>query len=220
MCVLSPGEHDFDTITIASGGSLLLQGDEVTKTRIKVNKIVIHPGGILAAENNGYHRTGPGVGAVTGAGGSYGGNGGKVSDTSLLYGDMLRPSDYGSGGYGATTSGGCGGGQVELIVADSLINDGTIDMSGVDGATSTQGGGSGGSIYIEAPYIQGYGSFLATGGSSSAGGGGGGRITFNTSQSMDATFGGVSLISGGQGAVQNGGAGEDITLCISYVVCR
>jgi len=210
-CVLQPGNHAFDTLTIQSGGKLLLKGDvdRTRKTTIQAQTIVIHPGGEIKAEANGYYTDGPGSGGSSGYGGSFGGKGGKVTESSYLYGDILHPLDYGSAGYGATSvSGGLGGSQIEIRVSDVLQNDGLIDVSGKGGVSSTQGGGSGGSIYVEAGSVRGFGQFLAKGGTSKVGGGGGGRVAFSTLDNIDETFNGLISVNGGHGDGQSGGSGE------------
>lgn len=81
------------------------------------------------------------------AGGSYGGYGGMSSSTNPgePYGSLFTPLSLGSGG-----SHGAGGGHITLEVGTSLHVDGTISVAGADVTSGTGGGGSGGSILIEA----------------------------------------------------------------------
>ncbi|ETO33141.1 hypothetical protein RFI_03964 [Reticulomyxa filosa] len=89
---------------------------------------------------------GPGHGKLgTGAGyGSQGANkqGGKI------YGDetLLKEIHFGSGGGVPMvgTGGGSGGGIIELVIAQHLVNNGIIQCNGLDGNDYPTGGGSGG----------------------------------------------------------------------------
>ena len=64
-----------------------------------------------------------------------------MQTVGAMYGSTFEPVLPGSGGYG-----GAGGAALRLD-AQTLILDGTINM---DGATSTQGAGAGGSVDIRA----------------------------------------------------------------------
>lgn len=101
---------------------------------------------------------------LDGAGGGHGGRGAAcLTDTSKLredvwggdaysWSDLKIPWDYGSRG-GTTNSevdyGGGGGGRVMLLISKLLEVNGYVLADGGDGYTKG-GGGSGGSIYIEA----------------------------------------------------------------------
>ncbi len=142
---------------------------------------------------------GPGVGSGAshsgGSGASHGGIGGNNIGNSAVaakYGSLLFPVTLGSaGGSDILNCGvgysGRGGAAIFMNISDTLINNGLIDSSGMIGiwGTYTQtcrnGGGSGGSIWVNANNILGTGTFRATGGSSTtysqwSGSGGGGRI--------------------------------------------
>ena len=107
-------------------------------------------------------------------GGSHGGRGGSFSGTSApVYGDVFMPSTLGQGGYGNRN----GGGRFKII-ADILELDGQILANGQAQATGYQGGGSGGSVWLDVGVLSGAGSIHADGGYAAdrGGGGGGGRV--------------------------------------------
>ncbi|EOY24117.1 Uncharacterized protein TCM_015803 isoform 1 [Theobroma cacao] len=126
---------------------------------------------------------------IDGAGGGHGGRGAsclKNNKTSFWGGDVYawstlsEPWSYGS--QGGSTSiehrfGGKGGGRVKLILKDMLYLNGSVTAEGGDGGLRG-GGGSGGSIYIRAVKLKGYGTISAAGGMG-WGGGGGGRISLD-----------------------------------------
>ncbi|ETO04466.1 hypothetical protein RFI_32932 [Reticulomyxa filosa] len=97
-----------------------------------------------------------------GGGGGYGTKGeGNSGQGGEMYGEetLLKQIHFGSGGnkhdhrrsedseYKRQRSGGSGGGIIELIIEQQLINHGSIQSNGGDGLGV--GGGSGGSILIE-----------------------------------------------------------------------
>ena len=90
------------------------------------------------------------------------------------------PFDVGfGGGVGYNSTGGYGGGAIELLVSGTLTNNGSVSANGTAG-TYCGGGGAGGSLYIGANTLMGTGTFSAAGGAYSsyfsADGGGGGRV--------------------------------------------
>ena len=119
FCYLPTGVHQFSSITIDSGGELRLEGNTTGagSTTIKANTLTIYPGGKVTGKGVGHMSGGQGAGTASGEGGSHGGLGGNVNVASRLYGDILAPRSYGSSGYGASSSSGRGGGQLELIVS-------------------------------------------------------------------------------------------------------
>jgi hypothetical protein len=136
---------------------------------------------------------GTGSGYQAGGGAAHGGIGGDgVSCASCgsttTYGTNTAPTDFGSGGGGCSgKDGGDGGGVVKMIATDAMVIEGTINMNGGDTEDSytTGGGGSGGSVWLEANDLSGSGTVSADGGTAGAktgwhgkvgGGGGGGRI--------------------------------------------
>lgn len=92
------------------------------------------------------------------------------------YGSYDTPAVTGSGGGG--TYGGAGGGYVTLNVSGSCHVDGQILCSGGDATSGHCGGGSGGSMYVEAMNFSGGGLLSVEGGDglNYGFGGSGGRI--------------------------------------------
>ncbi|XVF52441.1 hypothetical protein PTKIN_Ptkin05aG0018300 [Pterospermum kingtungense] len=170
---------------------------------IFAGSIVIYAANLTVGQNSAINTTslagppppqtsGTPVGA-DGAGGGHGGRGAsclKNNQTSFWGGDVYawstlsEPWSYGSkgGSKGNDTSnrrqfGGKGGGRIKLIVKDMLYLNGSVMAEGGDGGLKG-GGGSGGSIYIRAVKLKGYGTISAAGGRG-WGGGGGGRISLD-----------------------------------------
>ncbi|XP_071918624.1 uncharacterized protein [Coffea arabica] len=124
-----------------------------------------------------------------GAGGGHGGRGAsclKSNETSFWGGDVYcwsslsKPWCYGSKGGSMSDQhkfGGKGGGRILLHVKDVLSINGSVTAEGGDGGLEG-GGGSGGSIFIRAKKLKGFGIISAAGGRG-WGGGGGGRISLN-----------------------------------------
>lgn len=110
---------------------------------------------------------------------------------------------YGSVGG---TSGGHGGGVVQLYADDSLTIDGTITANGARSPRNGTGGGSGGSIWIQSKLFSGRGTIQANGGDGLGygGGGGGGRIAAVFSNS---TYTGNIQAFGGRSNFSSGGSG-------------
>ena len=94
-----------------------------------------------------------------GSGASHGGLGGlgHTNGASPGYGDCNNPSDPGSGGAlvveGQTD--GAGGGVINLFASGTILLDGEVNANGGDASTIGTGGGSGGSVVIEAPIVTG-----------------------------------------------------------------
>ncbi len=139
-------------------------------------------------------------------GGNHGGLGGgrqvggpAVTDY-LTWGDPLRPVFPGGGGHSldhcwARFNGAWGGGAVHLLVHGLLSLDGELRADGAEGGTGgsdcgtlAAGGGAGGSIWVEAPRLEGSGTVSAGGGHGGDGpnqdgsGGGGGRIALHVEE--------------------------------------
>ncbi len=90
---------------------------------------------------------------------SHGGEGGVyslINPSDLVYGDYVKPNLFGSGG-GYT---GIGGGLLNLSAA-SILLDGKISADGYAELNSTRIGGTGGSIFISTPVLNGTGSITA-----------------------------------------------------------
>ena len=91
------------------------------------------------------------------SGAGHGGNGGigtQQARVGAAYGDLYEPKLFGCRGGG---NGGFGGGKMKVTVNNTMKVDGVISCNGVSGTSAYSGGGSGGSIWIEANLIRGYG---------------------------------------------------------------
>ena len=165
----------------------------------------------------------------SGVGGGYGGEGSPSvsypSTQGAAYGSCKYPRLKGSGGgvgenRGAYQAGGAGGGTIELNVTGMLIVDGAIRSNGADGDNGglfgsgesgcgdsskpiyAGGGGSGGSVLIHSPSVQGVGTIEAMGGQGGSPGtrcgissedyrgghGGGGRVAVYTAAAISASL--------------------------------
>ena len=154
---------------------------------------------------------GPGAGIAhpstgsSGAGhGGRGGSGKNQFSTGAFYGDVFRPQSFGSSGGGGFTP----GGGVLHVSATALLLDGSIEVNGKSAGHGTvNGGGSGGSVFLQAGVFDGSGVVQAnggSGGSSGGGGGSGGRIAVHYKKSF---FSGVLTAYGGDSPVEAGAAG-------------
>ncbi|MEA3248842.1 MAG: hypothetical protein U9Q03_00605, partial [Patescibacteria group bacterium] len=211
-------------LSISSGGTLTHEINGTTHdNELDISATTISIDGTIDARVKGYDTgEGPGQGEdegnAKGSGGGYGGNGGdtSVGTGGVTYGSATQPSDLGSGGglYGASNA--PGGGMVKLFATSGTFNlNGTISTDG--GSGTSDGGGSGGSVWINAGTIAGTGTITADGGPGTGiypGGGGGGRIaiyytTDNSSSWIKTAIGGT----GNTGGVtdRDGGAGTIYT---------
>ncbi|QLY24841.1 hypothetical protein [Bdellovibrio sp. KM01] len=143
-------------------------------------------------------------GTYYGSGAGYGGRGAYVGVLGgATYGNMLEPTDQGSGGANTGSSnglGGRGGGAIKLVLTGTLTVDGNLTSNGTDPWWYDDyypGGGSGGSIWIVADSVAGSGTIAANGGDGAwdasyayGGVGGGGRIAiyYTTSYSTSLTI--------------------------------
>uniref|UniRef100_A0ACD5V1E2 Uncharacterized protein n=2 Tax=Avena sativa TaxID=4498 RepID=A0ACD5V1E2_AVESA len=156
--------------------------------------------------------------SLEGAGGGHGGRGAscKVSNDTNWGGDVYawaslnNPWSYGSKGGSLAVDerlGGDGGGRVLLRATEILSVDGVVLAEGGVGSLRG-GGGSGGSIMVQAYKIYGNGTISASGGNG-WGGGGGGRISLEF-YSIQQDLG--IIVYGGQsfGCPQNAGAAGTI----------
>lgn len=131
---------------------------------------------------NGY---GPGRGMARrdrGGGGGYGGPGTSAvvnygAYGGPAYGSASLPDMPGSGGGSTFTvlnsTGGAGGGLVQIVATGDVGINGTITADGANGVNHCPGAGSGGGVYIRCATLAGSGTISAKGGSSFVGGGGG-----------------------------------------------
>ncbi|MDR3643006.1 MAG: DUF2341 domain-containing protein [Candidatus Doudnabacteria bacterium] len=151
-----------------------------------VGNLIVDSGGTINVDGKGFNgNQGPGKGtAGNGAGGaSYGGlgaNGSTGAAAGTAYGSLTVPTDIGSGGGTGNSSGGVGGGAVEIAASGTTTINGNISANGTQ-LSGSDGGGSGGSIYLTTNTLSGTSSLSAIGGNSLSGngiggGGGGGRI--------------------------------------------
>ncbi|MBU1022289.1 MAG: DUF2341 domain-containing protein, partial [Candidatus Margulisbacteria bacterium] len=157
-----------------------------------INIIVDASTNFYCSEKGFSAQQGPGgsvASGLSGAGASHGGLGGlgyPVNGTrGPTYESYSNPVMHGSGG--GRTAGGTGGGLVLLTASDTIYHYGAIytNAGNATAGWTYAGGGSGGSIKLDAPRIIGCGITQANGGNGSAGssssgggGGGGGRIAF------------------------------------------
>ncbi|MFC1638891.1 hypothetical protein ACFL26_01315, partial [Patescibacteria group bacterium] len=176
-CEFAPGTYNYDDVTV-EGGVTVTMGNASSP-----GQVVLDVSGdfelcatcVLSAAGLGYAvDTGTGAGSSSGGGG-YGGNGGLNSSgggSGDTYGSPTEPSDLGSGG-----DTGKGGGAIKLVVDGTLTLDGVVNVEG--GFGNYNGGGAGGSIWIDAGTVSGSGKLRSVGGGShwgySGGSGGGGR---------------------------------------------
>ncbi|MDA3814975.1 MAG: hypothetical protein PF549_01250, partial [Patescibacteria group bacterium] len=161
---------------------------------------------------------GPGGGdsGVYGGGGGYGGKGGNAN-SGIIGGpengqeNIHQPTSLGSGGgfgINGVSANNAGGGAIKLNISGILNNEGSIISNGGSGETFVwSGGGSGGSVWIEAGTIIGSGTILVNGGNGgggNGGGGAGGRIAIYGPGSDTLTItstGGTGYESGEDGSI-------------------
>lgn len=186
------------TVTVWNAGTMTLPPPFTTSQMsnnicVFCSNFTLNAGGFLLADGRGYAGMyGPGCGVYGNAssgsgGGGYGGIGGNGAGAmgGISYGSAFIPICPGSGGgnYYLQVVYGAGGGAVRIDATGTITIDGVVTANGGNGNGSTQGAGSGGSIYLTCATFGGStgGILRANGGSdaSLAGGGGGGRIAVN-----------------------------------------
>jgi len=202
-----------------SHGTGRLTGLSITIT----GNMTIETGGTISTTSRGFPASqGPGGrpdgGCCGGGGGAshagFGGNGSDHNGAMQIYGSMTRPIDLGSGGenvWGCAT-GGYGGGALHLSIGGVLFVQGAVQSDGGDGIFSCHwsygGGGSGGSVWIEAGSLMGSGTISANGGfgaSGAGGGGSGGRVAiYSCNQSIPL----VNITAHGGGGYRLGQVGS------------
>lgn len=219
------GASVVDNISPMTNGNLIIGSNSVflitSASQVILTVLTnaaIQPGGAIRDDGVSINPTGRGGSIIsTGGGGGYGGVGGP----SILGGaggaaetdPFTAPSFAGApGGSGGPPSGlgGNGGGFLRLIVNGTLQLDGIISAQGVTSGNTNSGGGSGGSITVNAGTISGAGTISVNGGAGNGtggGGGGGGRIAVNYNTN---SFTGNLTAYGGPGA-NYGGAGTVYT---------
>ncbi len=197
------------SISISNGGEL---SDQPTPTNQEysllltiTNNLLIDASSSINVSGTGYlpgytlGNTTNGAASFT-AGGSYGGLGGLCcgSTDNAVYGDYRYPNELGSGS-GTYSSGGIGGGLVQITAAVARV-DGTILADGLGGNPLPYDGGSGGGILLNVGTLVGAGQISANGGDASGiGAGGGGRVAIYYNTSTFNLSGNVSAYGGTNG---------------------
>ncbi|UYL09042.1 hypothetical protein B9G69_000440 [Bdellovibrio sp. SKB1291214] len=192
--MIGNGTYSFRNITIASGIYVSNQG-----RGYKANL------GTAKGNCNGY----------TCSGGGHGGRGAAAGTSTSnvagggVYGSMLEPTTYGSGGGTAGDAfGAMGGGAIKMVASGTFTINGTIDSDGMYGYSISYdpGGGAGGSVWIVGANVLGSGKIQAVGGAGydtgSAGSGGRIAVYYSGSFSSSLTFD----VSPGSGAGITAGA--------------
>lgn len=192
-----------------------LTGQTNLQVRVRGDATVA-AGARITADGKGYpilEDRGPGVGQRgdwAGSGGGHGGLGGHSAtgaEGGRSYGSMLEPTTLGSqGGESNSGFGVAGGGAVRLVVDGWLTVDGRVTAEGSSSPVNNSGGGSGGSLWINAGSFAGTGVLSVNGGAGEyvdGGGGGGGRIALYFGKSE---FAGA-VTAYGAGGSERGGAG-------------
>jgi hypothetical protein len=197
------------SLRIGSGGLLTSVAGVPGLELAVIGDAVIESGSSVTMGGRGYAQMiGPGTGqsaTSSGSGAGYGGEGGSIPGAAggTTYGSAERPVDPGSGGglgWGPLLGGSEGGGAIRLTVGGTLTVDGHLSANGNDGWQDNAGGGSGGSLWIEASTLAGTGAITADGGWGElwfGGGGGGGRIAVYQRTNV---FTGSLTALGGEGA--------------------
>jgi hypothetical protein len=203
------------SLRIGTNGLLTHPPAQLTGLNLAVaGDVTIDAGGGISADCKGYgSAAGPGAGIndyYNPSGGGYGGQGGSAYGGiagGASYGDLLAPTQCGSGGgngpWHNPPTGGAGGGVIRLDVGGVLTVGGQLTANGESMVAS---GGAGGSIYVRAGTLAGNGRITANGGGAGyylSGGGGGGRIALYYGNS---TFSGGLAAFGGLSTGANSGA--------------
>lgn len=190
-----------------SSGTILVEGDTTTwhngindgnGISIIASTISVNADGRISADGQGFTpERGPGRGTFNAAGAAHGGK--SERSNSNTYGSAVTPLSLGSGGY-ASFEDAAGGGALRLI-ASTIRVDGKVSANGLFLYLSGYqgGGGSGGSLLVEASRLEGTGTFEARGGSVVGpdwGSGGGGRISLVNVSSY--AFSGTLSVNGGE----------------------
>ena len=166
--------------------------------------------------------SGPGAGCDD-DGAGHGGHGGIHGPCGHIYGDEILPNLPGSGGGTCRNAGGYGGSAIKIVSSHVIYLEGLIT---VDGQTPSPGagGGSGGSLWLDADNLDGWGRTHSQGGDAFTtcksycthsccewcygGGGGGGRIkTYTPSYTQNVILQQRSVKGGVSQAMRHGGVG-------------
>ncbi len=175
--------QDWNNITVTNGGKITHEVGNTNGLQLTVsNTLYISTNSSVDVSGCGLPFSGSGD-----CGGSYGGLGGRGNSGDIpnsSYGNYLEPVELGRAGCQGNSK----GGGAAAISAETIWLDGDILANGVT-LGDYSGGGSGGSIWINANTLKG-GGILSAGGSGGRrgyasvgyGGGGGGRIAVYYSQ--------------------------------------
>jgi hypothetical protein len=219
----------------------------IAGARIGMCSAQVQVDGVISAVGAGCSSNeGPGKGysandACSGTGGGFGGAGGrgkkfdsKVCKLGETYSSDIAPWYEGSGGGSPTSSGGEGGGYIQIESVNMTIN-GIVTADGEDAILNDSGGGSGGGVFLKLRSLTGTGGQIRANGhrgNLGGGGGGGGRIliswlgsTVEANSSLNYTntlnntddWKGLILASGGTGS-SGGETGQDGT--VTSVSCQ
>ena len=213
---------------IVENGELVVESTnldgEGTGVTLKADEIKVFQNGKILAAGQGFPaNSGPGQGQgstnpAIGGGASHGGEGPSPAGLPPVapYGSEGAPTSLGSGGN--QSNGGQGGGAITLEASTLVFMNGTVSANAGYAAftpnptpDNNPGGGSGGSILVRTPLLQGIGTFQANGGYGYQNGlsGSGGRISLH--EVVDDQFTGTLQVAGGQfgasGATQAGHPG-------------
>ncbi|ETO33145.1 hypothetical protein RFI_03963 [Reticulomyxa filosa] len=149
--------YNFGIFLLGENITLTVDCENFGHLKIKTSHLWIkHSSSEIDCSELGYPQNqGPGKGKTdqwgnSGGGGGYGTRGRSKRKGGGMYGEetLLKQIHFGSGGSGNGV-GGSGGGIIELIIGQQLINHGEIHSNGGDGVDVKGGGGSGGSILIK-----------------------------------------------------------------------
>ncbi|XP_077861760.1 LOW QUALITY PROTEIN: uncharacterized protein LOC100369350 [Saccoglossus kowalevskii] len=186
-------------VTVKSGG--LIQMTSLYKTlHVIANATYIESEGLVSV-NEGGHIEGTGRPSDSTNGASHGGEGGYMNEpVGEVYGSTMLPSEFGSG-CGSAVNQSRGGGILTFAVNGAFVLEGILSSNGGDGSVGC-GGGSGGSVLVEAGKVEGHGQVTAHGGSGAANisaGGSGGRVALYSDDVS--LFSGDILAYGGHGTL-------------------
>ena len=222
ISISDPGEYFFTSLTLKKGATFTTPGGMVIRGGlfhlkigvvvdsdffdIETNEFLMEVGSVLSVDGrsiqNSSVETDCGGGGYGGPGGVGGGDSPDLAMPS--FGTIYEPSLPGSRGGGS--AGGYGGSSIR-INCDDITVDGSIQANGLG---SSDGGGSGGSIWITTKKsFRGTGHVSAAGGSSSTsscGSGGGGRIAIHATSYPK--YSGTYSAAGGTGNGGKGGPGS------------
>jgi hypothetical protein len=215
-CLSQSGTNVFPfpgDVIIATNGVLTHEGGLFTTTteanRINLcifGNLTVNLGGAISVKGRGYGAasgTGYGPGGSPGrAGASHGGQGASSYDftaSSVTYGSIINPVNYGSGGGGrdAGLNPSMGGGAIVMQVGGTVTVNGLVTADGKE--YGDYSAAAGGAVNITANAFAGTGTVRSKGGvgSSNAGGAGGGRIALKASGGDATQFSTLTITAAG-----------------------